>query len=245
MPNLSLLVSLLQLAVYKRSVKGRRSRWPHALLARWQRAQCQTSRGSGRGDYHAGVGRAAPSVLVCCVKVQGTSFGSFHHMGGICAQSSLSQLGSDRKRIAWILAEPRRVFGSHRRGQPVALAPGEEGLEVGGQDLEEWPAPRISPDVAPRQIFGRSCHAEHSTRADRTGCGRVMDNLRPGARGNHSFEGGICTPLIAHWPNGIQGAGGFVRTPAHLIDVMPTLVHSVADAATTTPGSTRPEASKD
>lgn len=44
---------------------------------------------------------------------------------------------------------------------------------------------------------------------------------------NHSFEGGICTPLIAHWPNGIEGAGGFVRTPVHLIDVMPTLVELV------------------
>jgi arylsulfatase len=41
---------------------------------------------------------------------------------------------------------------------------------------------------------------------------------------NHSFEGGICTPLIAHWPSGIKNAGGFVRTPLHLIDVMPTLV---------------------
>jgi len=41
---------------------------------------------------------------------------------------------------------------------------------------------------------------------------------------NHSFEGGICTPLIVHWPSGIEGAGRFVRTPVHLIDVMPTLV---------------------
>ena len=39
-------------------------------------------------------------------------------------------------------------------------------------------------------------------------------------------EGGIATPLIAHWPRGIAPAvrGGFDRTPGHLIDVMPTLI---------------------
>ncbi|MEJ7779664.1 MAG: arylsulfatase [Daejeonella sp.] len=38
-------------------------------------------------------------------------------------------------------------------------------------------------------------------------------------------EGGISTPLIVHWPKGIKNApGNFVRTPTHLIDVMPTLL---------------------
>ncbi|MFP6613577.1 MAG: arylsulfatase [Pirellulales bacterium] len=38
---------------------------------------------------------------------------------------------------------------------------------------------------------------------------------------NH--EGGNCSPLIAHWPEGIKKANRWVRTPVHLIDVMPTL----------------------
>jgi len=39
-------------------------------------------------------------------------------------------------------------------------------------------------------------------------------------------EGGIATPLIAHWPNGIDAAlnGTLVHEPGHLVDVMPTLV---------------------
>ncbi len=44
-------------------------------------------------------------------------------------------------------------------------------------------------------------------------------------------EGGISTPLIAHWPAGMQGGGsrstlpgGLVSTPAHLIDLMATCV---------------------
>jgi arylsulfatase len=40
---------------------------------------------------------------------------------------------------------------------------------------------------------------------------------------NYSYEGGINTPLIAHWPETIQ-AGSFSRFPGHFIDVMATLV---------------------
>jgi len=40
-------------------------------------------------------------------------------------------------------------------------------------------------------------------------------------------EGGICTPMIAHWPDGIDTAaaaasGGICREPCHLIDLLPT-----------------------
>jgi len=41
---------------------------------------------------------------------------------------------------------------------------------------------------------------------------------------NHSHEGGICTPFVVHWPARVSTAGGFVRTPAHFVDLMPTLV---------------------
>lgn len=34
-------------------------------------------------------------------------------------------------------------------------------------------------------------------------------------------EGGISTPLIVHWPDAVT-APGVVRTPAHLVDIMPT-----------------------
>ena len=39
-------------------------------------------------------------------------------------------------------------------------------------------------------------------------------------------EGGIATPLIAHWPKGIapERRGSFERTPGHLIDIMPTVL---------------------
>lgn len=37
-------------------------------------------------------------------------------------------------------------------------------------------------------------------------------------------EGGIATPLIVHWPAGIRAHGELRHTPAHLIDVVPTVL---------------------
>jgi len=37
-------------------------------------------------------------------------------------------------------------------------------------------------------------------------------------------EGGISTPLIAHWPRGIAARGELRHTPGHFIDITPTLV---------------------
>jgi arylsulfatase len=37
-------------------------------------------------------------------------------------------------------------------------------------------------------------------------------------------EGGISTPLIAHWPKGIAARGELRHTPAHLIDIVPTVI---------------------
>ena len=39
---------------------------------------------------------------------------------------------------------------------------------------------------------------------------------------NH--EGGVSTPFIVHWPAGLAARGALRKTPAHLIDVAPTLL---------------------
>ena len=41
---------------------------------------------------------------------------------------------------------------------------------------------------------------------------------------HYNHEGGIATPLIAHWPTGITAKGQWRDQPAHLIDVMATVV---------------------
>jgi arylsulfatase A-like enzyme len=40
----------------------------------------------------------------------------------------------------------------------------------------------------------------------------------------YDHEGGIRTPMIAHWPKGIRDKGKLVTTVSHLIDIMPTVL---------------------
>jgi len=47
-------------------------------------------------------------------------------------------------------------------------------------------------------------------------------------------EGGISTPLIAHWPKGIRARGALRRTPGHLIDLLPTVLEITGAQATPT-----------
>jgi len=54
-----------------------------------------------------------------------------------------------------------------------------------------------------------------------------------------THEGGISTPFIVHCPKGVTTRGGWVRQPAHLMDVMPTLIEA---AGATYPGMFRGKA---
>jgi arylsulfatase len=45
-----------------------------------------------------------------------------------------------------------------------------------------------------------------------------------------SYEGGIRTPMIAFWPNGIKSKGGFTNQLGHVMDLMPTFLQ-VAEAS--------------
>lgn len=45
-----------------------------------------------------------------------------------------------------------------------------------------------------------------------------------------THEGGVATPLVAHWPAAVKGGREFVRQAAHVIDIMATCV-DVADAS--------------
>ena len=56
-------------------------------------------------------------------------------------------------------------------------------------------------------------------------CGASWAHLQnvPFRKSKHSVhEGGIATPLIVHWPNGIAARNEWRAQPAHVIDIMPT-----------------------
>ena len=42
-------------------------------------------------------------------------------------------------------------------------------------------------------------------------------------------EGGISTPLIAHWPKGISARGELRHNPGHLIDLVPTILEAAGE----------------
>jgi arylsulfatase A-like enzyme len=43
---------------------------------------------------------------------------------------------------------------------------------------------------------------------------------------HYAHEGGISSPCIMHWPAALRGRGTIEHTPAHLIDLMPTIVEA-------------------
>jgi arylsulfatase len=42
-------------------------------------------------------------------------------------------------------------------------------------------------------------------------------------------EGGISTPFIVHWPQGVAARGELRHDPAHLIDIVPTVIEAVGE----------------
>ena len=42
-----------------------------------------------------------------------------------------------------------------------------------------------------------------------------------------THEGGISTPLVLHWPEGIGQPGKWIREPAHVMDVLPTILEAL------------------
>ncbi len=53
-------------------------------------------------------------------------------------------------------------------------------------------------------------------------------------------EGGISTPFIAHWPQGIAAKGELRHTPGHVIDVVPMLLALAGDAKPVMPENAPP-----
>jgi arylsulfatase len=53
-------------------------------------------------------------------------------------------------------------------------------------------------------------------------------------------EGGIRTPMIAHWPKGIKQPRALVQTVSHLIDIMPTVLDVTGTPSPETTGNKTP-----
>jgi arylsulfatase len=74
---------------------------------------------------------------------------------------------------------------------------------------------------------GRLDGAHHGAVDSEVYCGQswaTLENTPFKLYKHFNHEGGIATPLIAHWPAGIAAKNEFRTTPGHLVDIMATLV---------------------
>ncbi|MBD8065964.1 arylsulfatase [Devosia sp. PTR5] len=105
----------------------------------------------------------------------------------------------------------------------------------------------IPPGVDPRQLVEKLMIAQYRTRDGRQVRIGNYPDMMPGAEDTYqsygqawanlsntpfrfykhwTHEGGIATPLIIHWPNGIAEKGGIRHTPGQLPDLMATIVEA-------------------
>ena len=82
------------------------------------------------------------------------------------------------------------------------------------------------PDVDPDAEWGSVGSFESIGRAWANVCDTPLRKWKA-----TSHEGGINTPMIAHWPNGIEAPGTVNRQPCHLIDLLPTWMELAAKMA--------------
>ncbi|PHR95540.1 MAG: arylsulfatase [Blastopirellula sp.] len=107
--------------------------------------------------------------------------------------------------------------GKPRAGMPTLAAMGKDELQTGM-------IPKKTRDGYPvRQGVGVMAGPADTYIGYGAGWANVSDT--PFRLYKHFVhEGGISTPLIAHWPAHIEGGGNWRNTPSHLIDIMATCV---------------------
>ena len=75
-------------------------------------------------------------------------------------------------------------------------------------------------------------------------CWATLNNT-PFVRYKHyTDEGGIATPLIAHWPNEIRGRGEFRRAIGHVVDIVPTILDAAGASDISRPPAAPPLAGR-
>ena len=147
--------------------------------------------------------------------------------------------GEIGRAVAWTdLTEVQRLFQAEKMAIHAAMVDRMD-REI-GRVVEQLTAMNALDKTLIMFVSDNGASAEQIIRGDghdRTappGSGRSYLGLGPGwsTMSNSPFrmhkswvhEGGISTPLIVHWPQGIAEKGTLRHTPAHLIDLVPTVL---------------------
>jgi arylsulfatase len=116
------------------------------------------------------------------------------------------------------------------RGATTKKGEAPQGARVEKPPLKPLPADWIQTDMIPKQTRdgfpmrqGRGVMAGAGDTYIGYGEAWATVSNTPFRKHKHwVHEGGISTPMIAHWPRGIQKPGRLEETPCHLIDIMAT-----------------------
>ncbi|QDT62852.1 arylsulfatase [Calycomorphotria hydatis] len=118
---------------------------------------------------------------------------------------------------------PRKNVGAGPRIEPASLAP------MSPSDLQLDMIPKQSRDGYPQRMGAGVMPGPADTFVAYGENWANVSNTPFRYFKHYVHEGGISTPLIAHWPQGVTGKNELRHTPTHLIDIMATCV-DVADA---------------
>jgi arylsulfatase len=82
----------------------------------------------------------------------------------------------------------------------------------------------LSDNGACQTAWNKTPEAELGTRNSNAGYGiwYNVSNTPYRMRKSQEHEGGIITPMIMHWPAGLEEKGTFIREHTHITDIMPT-----------------------
>ena len=147
--------------------------------------------------------------------------------------------GEIGRAVAWTdLTEKQRLFQAEKMAIHAAMVDRMD-REI-GRVVEQLTAMKALDNTLVMFVSDNGASAEQIIRGDGhdptapLGSGRSYLGLGPGwsTTSNSPFrmhkswvhEGGISTPLIVHWPQGIAEKGALRQTPAHLIDLVPTVL---------------------
>jgi arylsulfatase A-like enzyme len=147
--------------------------------------------------------------------------------------------GEVTRAVAWSTLTPEQKSFQRTKMAIHAAMITRMDLEI-GKVLKQLEAMGASRDTVVLFLSDNGASSEQLIRADghdRTaplGSARSFLGLGPGwsSCANTPFrlhkswvnEGGIASPLIVHWPNGIKDQNKLRRDPCHFVDVLPTLV---------------------
>jgi len=145
--------------------------------------------------------------------------------------ASLKETGAFENTLICFLQDNGGCAEGYGRG-------GIGGPRAASPSLPVQPAAYLQPDMTPKQSrdgfpmrTGKGSMAGPADTAIGYGKGWATVSNTPFREYKHwVHEGGISTPLIAHWPAKIERQGELETTPGHLIDLMATAV-DVSDAA--------------